>query len=420
VLVVLDAVRAASVSAFGQGSTTTPRLDALAREGILFADVLTPAPWTVPAHASLFTGLAPSRHGAGVDVTGKWGALDPRALSLAEILVAEGYATAGISANRAVSAAFGLDQGFRYFESLATRDHSFGYRPFVLRLEKRLPRWLLAEPLAERFPWISRPAPEINARAVAWLRRPRPAGQPFLLFLNYMEAHAPYLAAHGASSSAPDARRAYDLAVHTLDGYLGQLIDAIHVQPGGDEAWIVVTADHGESLGEHGIGHGCHFHHEVLHVPLVVRPPRSLGPPRGVVDRHPLTLMDVLPLLLDGIGLPVPLGLDGQRPGEERSFRIAESMLPSCGSPARDGGPRRAIQDARFKLIAGGGPTELYDREVDPAEAHDIAATRPDEAARLQAWLAEWVGRVGAARRLSASPADADHQDRLRALGYVR
>jgi arylsulfatase A-like enzyme len=408
VLVVLDTVRASSVSAYGQAAGTTPRLDALAREGTLFTDVLTPSPWTVPAHASLFTGLAPSRHGAGLDAAARATTLDPGAATLAEILAAAGYATAGISANRAVSGAFGLDRGFGYFESLATRDRTFAYAPLVLRVERRLPRALLARPLAEHFPRLPRPAAEINARAVAWLRRPRPAGQPFFLFVNYMEAHAPYLAEEAPAPGA-DPRRAYEAALRTLDRRLGELLDEVRAQPGGEQAWIVVTADHGESLGEHGRGHGCIFHHEVLHVPLVVHPPRSLPAARGVVDGRPLTLADVLPLVLEGLGLPAPPGTGGA----PREFRVAESGLPLCGEAA----PRRAIQDARFKLIAGDAGSALYDRAADPAESRDVGAARPQERARLEAWLAEWVRGARAPR---AAPPDPDRDERLRALGYVR
>ncbi|HEX6738644.1 MAG TPA: sulfatase, partial [Vicinamibacteria bacterium] len=409
-LVVLDTVRAASVSAYGQAADTTPRLDALAHEGTLYADVLTPAPWTVPAHASLFTGLAPSRHGAGLDAAGQVAGLDPGVATLAEVLAGAGYATAGISANRAVSAAFGLDRGFRYFESLATRDRTFAYAPIVLRLEKRLPRRLLAQPLGERFPRLSRRAAEINASAAAWLRRPRPAGQPFFLFVNYMEAHPPY---PPAPDGAAEPRRAYEAALRALDRHLGELIDEVRAQPGGEEAWIVVTADHGESLGEHGQGHGCIFHHEVLHVPLVVRPPRSVAAAaRGAVDRRPLTLADVMPLLLEGLGLPRPAGLGGE---PARVYRVAESPLALCAPSA----PRRAIQDARYKLIVTGGDTvgALYDRETDPGELHDVAAARPEEAERLRGWLAEWVRSAPAPR---VSPPHPDQEERLRAWGYVR
>jgi arylsulfatase A-like enzyme len=414
VLVVLDSVRAASVSAYGYPSPTTPRIDALARDGILFADALTPAPWTVPAHASLFTGLTPSRHGAGVDEGGNLVPLDAGQLSLAEILAAEGYATAGISANRAVSGTFGLDQGFRYFDSLPDRDHGFAYQPLVRRVEGRLGPWVLDDdaPLARWLPRRNRGASEISERARRWLGR---GHRPFFLFLNYMEAHSP---------QGPEPRVAYDLALRSLDEELGRLLDEVRAQPGGDEAWIVVTADHGESLGEHGLGHGCGLHQEVLHVPLIVRPPRSLAIPRGTVDRRPTMLTDVLPLLLDGLGLPTPAGLDGQLPGAARPFRIAEAVFPPliCRPRPGEGRPRQAIVDGRFKLILveGGGADELYDRGVDPAEAHNVVAARAEEAARLRDARAAWTRSARAARGRSAPAPDPEREQRLRALGYLR
>ena len=400
VLIVLDSVGAANLGA----PSAMPRIDALAREGSVFTDALTPAPWTVPAHASLFTGLAPSRHGAGEEVAGGWAPLDAGALTLAEILAAEGYATAGFSANRAVSGAFGLSQGFRYFESLPPRDQGFVQEPLLRRLETHPALGLLREPLARAFPRLARRAPEINERARRWLRRGQ---RPYLLFVNYMEAHAPH---------RPD----YEGALRSLDDHVGRLLDDVRAQPGGDEAWIVLTADHGDAPGEHGRGHGCDLRQDVLHVPLIVRPPRSRTPARVAIDARPVMLTDVLPLLLDGLGLPTPPGLDGQLPSAPRPFRIAERAFPAhCGRPPGEDGPRWAIQDERFKLIVGAGTAELYDRAADPAEAHNVVASHAGEAARLRASLAEWERGVSAARVRPAPAPDPERAQRLRALGYL-
>jgi arylsulfatase A-like enzyme len=400
VLIVLDSVGAASLSA----PLLTPRIDAFAREGIVFADALTPAPWTVPAHASLFTGLTPSRHGAGEEAGGGWAPLDSGALTLAEILAAEGYATAGLSANRAVSSAFGLSQGFRYFESLPPRDQGFVREPLLRRLEGHPAMGPLREPLARAFPRVARRAPEISERAARWLRR---GHRPYFLFVNYMEAHLPHL---------PD----YQGALASLDHHLGRLLDEVRAQPGGDEAWIVLAADHGDAPVEPGRGHGCDLRQEVLHVPLMVQPPRSRVAVRGLIDARPVMLTDVLPLLLDGLGLPAPPSLDGQLPGAPRPFRIAERAFPSnCGRPPGEDGPRWAIQDDRFKLIVGAGTTELYDRAADPAEAHNLAASHAGEAARLRASLAEWERGVAAARIRPVPQADPERAQRLRALGYL-
>lgn len=430
VLVVLDAVRADSVSAYGHGVPATPRLDALARDGVLFADALTPAPWTTPAHASLFTGLLPSRHGAGVGPDGKWMALDESALTLAEILAAEGYATAGISANQTVSSTFGLAQGFQYFESLPIRDYGFVYQPLVRRLEGRLPAALVARPLARWFPRVARRAPEVNERARRWLARPR--SQPYFLFLNYMEAHAPYLADPAVVAPSPKVadegerrRQAYQDAVRSLDEHLGRLLDEVLAQPGGDETWIVVTADHGEALGGHGLGHGCDLRPEVLHVPLIVRPPRSFAGARGAVEARPAMLTDVLPLLLDGLRLPV-VGqeLDGRLPGPARTFRIAEGALPPgpCGRETSDARPLTAVFDdaAGQVFVEGGGlATQLYDRRLDPGQTRNLAASRAEDVARLRAVLASWRERAFATRLAGAPRPDPERERRLRALGYL-
>ena len=294
VLIVLDTVRASNVSCYGYERRTTPHLDAFAAGALRFTAAATVSPWSVPAHASLFTGLFAPEHGAGTaqrdPLSGlvRPAPLDARFVTLAESLSQRGYATAGISANVLVAPHMNLAQGFRYYDVRPSpRALSPRYRTLLQRLQGLLPRPLLADPLLAAFPGVFRSAEEITDAATGWLAR-RPAGQPYFLFLNYMDAHTPFVRRPGFSGRWPGRserlpayglpeteavmahrrtltgeeaahiRALYDDALSYLDHHLGRLLQALDAQPDRDRTWIVVTADHGESLGEHQrLGHDC-------------------------------------------------------------------------------------------------------------------------------------------------------------------
>jgi arylsulfatase A-like enzyme len=310
-LVVLDTTTAAHLSAYGYGSPTSPVLARLARGGMLYRRAVATAPWTLPAHASIFTGRYPSALGFdGADVhpavaTG----------SIASDLAASGRATAAVSANPIVPAVGALHDGFAGMwavDRLAT--------PLVVRLLDRH-RWL--------GDFQSRGA-RVTALALDWIDRLSPRGRPWLLFVNYIDPHAPYRPprrereafAPGVDPAAVAAdvqlynagrlpltadvteamRALYDGEVASMDRALGRLLRGLAARGWDDRnLLVIVTADHGESLGEHGfVGHLLGMPDTVLHVPLVLR---GLGVPHGVVESpvQPLQLRATMRTLL---GLP--------------------------------------------------------------------------------------------------------------------
>jgi arylsulfatase len=283
VLVTLDTTRVDHLSCYGYERRTTPRLDALAARAVVFERAWSTSSWTLPAHASLFTGVYPSRHGADYDPRGgavlgdvielpvaqlmRAGKLPDDAVTLAELLAERGYATGAFAAGPWLHRSFGLLQGFAHQDDAV---HTFG----------------------------GRPAAEITAAALSWLEG-LPPGAPYFLFANYFDPHAPYepvgryaefpraaeplaydyeAVMRGTRALDVDARAVlrdrYDAEIRDMDGALGALLHAVQARPGGDRTLIVVTADHGEALGEEGrLGHGFWLSEELTRVPLIVRYP---------------------------------------------------------------------------------------------------------------------------------------------------
>lgn len=464
VLIVLDTLRAREVSCYGYPQQTTPHLDTFAREAVLYANVLASGNWSLPSHASLFTGLYPSRHGAHLPSDPEPDALPPPSLlapephTLAEILSDQGYATALVSANFGVLSRFlGLQQGFRYTEARpAVRA---GYRPLLLRVRERLPAWRVFGPALEWLATPYRPAEEITNSSRDWIRSgPRP-GQPYFLCVNYMDAHEPHVprgpfgerfAAASSPSHAPrhalsvadrrrvamgqrrvspeEARRLveeYDAAVAYLDSHVGRLLDVLRARPDYANTWIFVTSDHGEALGEHqSLGHGQTLYQEILHVPLLVRYPDGWGPSPGTRDARPAQLVDIVPTVLQALGIAAPAPLDGVPLGGGREVMLAEDFPPSwpVSQSHRHGGGSRAIVVAGLKYLRNDdGTEELYDLGRDPLEERNLAETRPEAVAGLRARLEEWARVAAKAEPPPAlrEPLPPEVEEGLRALGYM-
>ena len=429
VLIVLDTVRAANLSAYGYPRRTSPRLDALAAEGVRYSNATTPGAWSLPGHASLFTGLFPSEHGVGLSSpdAGASSALDAAHVTLAEALAEQGYATAAVSANPLISPAFNLDQGFRYLDARRAARGLNRYQPLLRRVENWLPRAVLAAP----FEWYFRPehrtGDQVTAAALEWLQLRRPPGQPFLLFLNYMDAHPPFVrrpefeagwdeALHGDLGQRRVAL--YDSGIAFADHEVGRLLDFLRAQPDSDRNWIIVTSDHGEMLGEHGqTGHHCALFQELLHVPLIMRFPRAAGPPPGTVDDRPVQLVDIAPRILDALGLSLP----GRRPPARASMLAMTVCKCAPGHAALHGEASEAVLMDGYKYVEETGrPPRLFDLRRDPGEQENLSARLPDQQARLRAELEGWRGSLAAVRSPPADEARRkEREEALRSLGYL-
>jgi arylsulfatase A-like enzyme len=415
-LVVMDTTRADRLSTFGYARETSPELSKFADDALRFTQARSPAAWTLPGHASLFTGTYPSRHGA--HFAGAWlpgesrdgrrqvaFPLSPKAVTMAETLRDHGYRTAGVVANFSyLYRDFGVAQGFGHYED--SPGLLFRLRPAVLQIAQQVrPDFCLA-------PFKS--AHDINAAGLAWLDH-APAGRPVFLFLNYMEAHQPRLASppHDGWSRAlpkadalarknlwyehavphlPDDERAfiganYDGQLAAMDEAVGELLRALRARGRYEDALVIVTSDHGEFLGEHGqMGHiGQMLYEPVLHVPLVIKFPGK-DRLRGE-NTTPVQLVDVLPTVLATTGAPVPPGIQGEAlPHVTHTILAEEDIDPFLVSRYGEAYDRsiRVLYDGPFKLISTSRGTHmLFDLARDPSEANDLAARDPDRLTAL-------------------------------------
>ena len=453
VLIVLDTVRAGSVSTYGYERATAPALDALAREGALFLDATSPSTWSLPSHGSLFTGWFPSAHG----VHGEHRLLAPEPPTLADVMAAAGWDTRCFTANPHISDTFGLTRGFRWSDE-SWRSGAGGGFKFAHRLLDRI-----------GFGKDDKGGAAVADNFAGWMAS-RPAGdRPTFTFINFLEAHFPYhqlpapflytytdaplstlrdvsLKAFGAQFGrriAPEEAAAvtrhsldmYDGGVRYTDHLLGRVVDALRDTGRLDETVLVVISDHGELIGEHGsYGHGAGLYEPGIRVPLLVRyPPRVRAAARV---REPVSTVGVMATILDLAGLAAPRvhvgsllpALDGRPAGAPV---IAERYV---GRPEALPVPPLLHMDRRYRVYRVGteklartstGETFLFDLAADPGETTDLAAARPDAVARLGAELDDWAATLGlpaldAPLEAQAAPAlDPAARERLRALGYV-
>ncbi|HET7294387.1 MAG TPA: sulfatase [Vicinamibacteria bacterium] len=450
VLIVLDTVGASRLSGYGYPRPTSPNLDAFARRSVLYINCLAPAGWTIPSHASLFTGLYPFQHGcdfAATDSGCRLMALDQGHRTLAEVLATMGYASAAIAGNGpAFTARVGLERGFDHVDARPARTGDLAFLPLLRRLEGRLPPWILREWRERWLPQGWRSAEEIGREALRWLERRRPQDRPYFLFLNFMDTHVPFRWHEGFSdrwagraeslplAGLPSSRQGkpltreeyehvralYDASLAYLDHHVGRLLEALARRPDWDRTWVFVTGDHGDSLAEGRVfAHGCsELTQQVLHVPLIVRYPAGAGSEPGTRDESPVQLVDIVPTLYAALGLPAPPG--SARLGQRRTAMMAGG---TC-LPRRPGAPCPAYE----VLVEGGwkyvrppeGPPQLFDLKADREETRDLALERPLERQAAEESLARFKAALGGARARSPREAGPETLEGLEALGYIQ
>lgn len=415
-LISVDTLRPDLLGAYGYERSTSPAIDALAEEGVLFEDVMSPSPWTLPAHASLLTGVYPSRHG----MKGHEARLPARLDTLASVLGDRGFRTAAVVNSHYVSAKYGLDRGFQDFHYVREA--------------------------------IGRVAPsEVGERARAWLRVR--AAEPFFLFLHYYDVHSDYASlpryerrfvrpyegpANGTTGQLlryregeieldpADARHLKDLyaaGIRQLDDGLARLRRTLEEEGLLERTLVVLTSDHGEEFLEHGgVLHGRKQHVESVRIPLVLRGP---GLPEGRRIPTPASLVDVMPTLLSLLGVSSPPALDGRNlsplfgdaPTEGLRGRF---LFGEADHNNAEHDVTRAVRRGSFKLIYNrlSGRSELFDLAEDPGETRDVKAQQPEAARRLRAVLGRFLER----ETLPGEKAPAltpDERERLEALGYL-
>lgn len=464
ILIVLDTVRADHLDLFGYQRETMPRLAARAHTDFdVVRTVHAPSSWTLPSHASLFTGVYPWVHGAHYPRTVAASEntnshpLRSDIPTLAETMSAAGYQTAGIVANYGVLSGYGMDRGFTRYHAepgpgLLAEDLLWLYRSFrgdrykpAMFLRGRLPEAFARRTVAfDRFsPWARR-APDIREEASDWLDKRGPA--PFFLFLNFMDAHAAYRpveeddgyfeeAPAGVTSDTfdedalrmrnggapPPADRVryymgqYDAEMRNLDRVLDSFLDELIERGLFDDSMIVITSDHGEEFLEHGIlEHGEALYDTLIRVPMLVKLPASAQPLEQAPGEY-FQHVDLFPTAAAVLGFEAPSGLQGTVWGRGREYAFAETYSGGYGDELSD--LAAVVIDDKKLVVSTLEPAKAYDLESDPEEQRPII---PPPAA-----LSDQGGKIVASRVFDDAadlPADADPEmlDRLKSLGYIQ
>ena len=404
-LVTLDTTRPDHLGCYGYAGETSPHIDALAAESEVYEDAVSTSSWTLPAHASLFTGQVPTRHQARHDEHGPLvltqaiegpferyhvRGLRPDAITLAQVLRDAGWATGAVVAGPWMKRVFGLDRGFAWYDDAN-----------ILEVN-------------------GRPANEVTDSALGWLARRGP--EPFLLFLNYVDPHAPFDPPQAwldtqTSVLLHDLVQLYDYEIRFMDHHFGRLLADLRARGLWDDLLVVVTADHGELLGEHDLwGHGRSLSQEEVRIPLLIKFPKRDGRRGRRTDRVQLT--DVLPTVLKRLGLPAPVDVQGGLLPDITHPIVAElHSTPRLG----DRGSFRALFEDQWKYVeTTEGVTTLYDIVADPREEHDRHAEHPDRSREMASRLDTYLDALERPPMDAPdSVVDPDTVRALEALGYI-
>ncbi len=451
VLIVMDTVRADHVSALGYTRDTTPNLKRLARDSVVYANAVAASDITLTSHASLFTGMYPSWHGAYCQppeaIYGR--ELAKQYPTLAEVLRANGYQTVGVAANLYLRADFGLERGFDEFRI----PRPVPLLPDETRhlLRRTLRRVLSFAVDTAQFDRLYSLGEDIDAALFATLQQRGKPGAPLFVFLNYMDAHFPYVPPAPYNASFPGKRARftqddleaeqtliskdqgeaagyrphcvsqYDGGIAYIDAQIGKVVDWLKREKAYDNTMIVVTSDHGESFGErHRVGHANSPYQNLLHVPLLIKYPRSAHP--GVESR-PASLIDVAPTILSAVQAPLPAALQGRGldPGGEARTIYGETFPCPVMQPPEcpNGCTAKAIFEWPMKFIASSnGKRELFDLSADPDEQRNLFIQQQERATRMDAALGAWR-KVLPSQTRQNKQVDAEKRKGLEGLGYI-
>jgi arylsulfatase A-like enzyme/Tfp pilus assembly protein PilF len=397
VLISIDTLRADHVGCYGYQQVRTPNIDALAADGVRFSKAYTPVPITLPSHTVMFTGAYPTRTGMH-DFSGN--RLNSTQPTLAEIFRKRGYATAAVVGSAVLDSRFGLNRGFDFYY-----DH-FDFS----RLDER------------NLDAMERPGNQVVDQGLAWLERNRK--QDFFLWLHLYDPHHPY--DPPAPYKAQYKANPYDGEIAFVDSQVGRVIRFLKEKGLYERTLIVVVADHGEALGEHGEStHGFFLYDSTLRVPMIFRLPGSRAG-RGKVVDSAVSLADLMPTILQLAELPIPKEVQG---------RSLVPLLRGQTSPASEGIygetylPRihfnwselRSIHFGRYHFIDAPN-AELYDVAADPRERRNLFREKKAAANELRKRLTKLIQQYSASageQTAEKTGLDPALMERLKSLGYV-
>jgi arylsulfatase A-like enzyme len=391
-LLILDTVTALDLSLYGYHRPTTPNLEKLAPTSVVFDRAYSTASWTLPSHASMLTGAYAYELNASYLTP-----LDRSRETLSEALGRRGYRTGGFVANTLYAAwDSGIERGFDTYQDYQVSIGQTMLSPWlsqtnIMRLLANARTWRQVKGAIRQFNWRIQPTLISDRKPGAqvvddFLRWQSDVGErPFFAMLNLFDAHVPrYNPGRYARLYAPyRSRDRYDAAITYMDEQVGRMVDSLAKRGVLDNTVLIVTADHGELIGEHGLqGHSTSLYFPTLYVPLVIRHPGRL--PKAARVQEPVSLRDLAATIVD------LAGADSTRfPGVSLAELVAgeREVTSPVISETRKGinigrrnpsgrGTLRSIIDGDLHYIRNGdGVEELYDLKADRAEAHNLAAT---------------------------------------------
>jgi arylsulfatase A-like enzyme len=421
ILISIDTLRADHLGCYGYDRPTTPILDKFASKALLFEDVSTPCPWTLPSHGSMLTGLYPSRNGLRI----QWEQLPDDVPTLPGILGQHGFATAGIVNSHWLSPKNGLHRGFEHFVYVKE--------------------------------YVNSPEPsKVEDEGLRWLANH--SGRPFFLFLHYFDVHSDYTSlpryqeqfvrpysgiVDGSTEQLLDIRYGripppneadvqhlidlYDASIRQMDDGLGRVFNLLEQKDLYNNTLIIVTSDHGEEFMEHdAILHGRTFFQEVIGIPLIMRGPAL---PEGLRVKHPASLLDIIPTVLSLLGIAGPSNLDGidlrqlwqnaRTTASDRTL-FGEADWNNIVENETVDDIKRMVRRGMFKLHYDRvtKKVQLYNLLSDPRENTSVAAQNSATVDSLFDALQNFMltEKSGGA----VQPLSPEEIERLKSLGYIR
>jgi arylsulfatase A-like enzyme len=419
-LISIETLRAGHLGTYGYPRNTSPAIDRLAETGVLFENAVSQAPWTLPALASLHTSLYARTHRS--DALDR--RLSPVLPTLASTLRDSGFATHALVSGVYTHSRFGLNSGFdTYDDRLSSGGHQRSHAAVT--------------------------SPQIHARAIGLLDSME---EPFFLFLHYWDTHYDYIPPapfdtlfdpdyRGAidghdfihnEAVGPDMKRRdlehllalYDGEIAWVDDHIGRLLSELGKRGLAERTMIVLTSDHGDEFFEHGQkGHQHTLYQELLHVPLIIKVPDGTG---GLRVHERVGLIDVMPTILESLGVSAPSGLQGRSllpllRGESMAENpIVSETKRAWKSSENEVRPATALYDGKLKMIVykgGRRPAEFYDLEVDPGERQNLDGRERHR--RLSLLYREWLTQTPRGRVVTHEGLDEETVRELESLGYL-
>jgi arylsulfatase A-like enzyme/Flp pilus assembly protein TadD len=393
VFITIDTLRADHLGCYGYKDIRTPNIDALALDSVKFERAFTPVPITLPSHTAIFTGTYPMLNGMH-DFSGN--RLGPQQQTLASILKDQGYTTGAVVASAVLDSRFGLNRGFDFYY-----DH-FDFN----RLEE------------SNLDEMERPGNVVADKTLEWLAQNYQ--KPFFLWMHLYDPHYPYRPP--APYSEEYKSHPYDGEIAFADAQVGRLLHFLKEKGLYQKTLIVLSGDHGEGLGEHGEKtHGFFIYNSTLHVPLLIRTPRPTSVHASV---DPVSTVDILPTVLQILGIPAPSQIQGKsllavisgKKEQQTAYLYAETFLPRLHFNWSE---LRGIENDRYHFILAPRP-ELYDLSKDPEELHNLYADKRAVSDQLSAKLAAIIREYTPGQELAdKTPLDPALMERLKSLGYA-